>query len=698
MTVSLAAIHNIGPGRSAPLGATIQPGGVNFSFFSQNATYAELLLFRQPNDPAPARILRFDPVLNRTFYYWHMFVPGIGHGQAYALRVFGPMEPEAGHRFDGSKVLVDPYARAVYTGLWQRSNASKPGDNVATSMRSLVVDPSHYDWEDDAPPHRPGDRAIIYEMHVGGFTRDPSSGLPETTRGTYRGVIEKIPYLQALGITHVELMPVAQFDLQDAPDGVTNYWGYSPVCFMAPHSEYATGRDPLRAVDEFRDMVKALHRAGIGVLLDVVFNHTAEAGNDGPTLGLRGLENVAYYIPGDTPDSYANFSGCGNSINANHSIVRRLVMDSLRYWVTEMHVDGFRFDLASALSRGEFGEPLASPPLLWEIESDPVLAGTPIIAEAWDAGGLYQVGSFIGDRFAEWNGRFRDEVRSFVKGDPGHALNLSMRLAGSPDLYPRADRNVRRTLNFITAHDGFTLNDLVSYSNKHNEANGEQSRDGHGDNRSWNCGAEGPTSNPAIERLRERQIRNFLTLLFCAQGTPMLLMGDEVRRTQRGNTNAYGQDNPISWFNWHDVERHAGVLRFVRELIRLHAELSLFHLTSYMHVGHHKGEPWAIFQGTDVGKFEFEPEARWLSWTLGHPTAGDQVHAMANAFWEPLEFELPALKRGQQWRQLIDTSLHSPHDIMRSEQAPPVTDQNMVLPPRTIVLLRAWPPKPRSPG
>ncbi len=682
------------PGKSAPLGATVVDGGVNFSFFSQTADAVELLLFDTPDAPAPSHTLRFDPERNRTFYYWHMFVPGIGHGQAYGVRVHGPYAPELGHRFDGEKVLLDPYARAVYTGLWQRADAARPGDNVATCMRSLVVDPTHYDWEDDSPPWRHHERTIVYEMHVAGFTRHPSSGLPEHLRGTYRGLIEKIPYLKQLGITHVELLPTMQFDEQDAPHGLRNYWGYSPVGFMAPHNEYATGGDPLAAVDEFRDMVKALHRAGIGVLLDVVYNHTAEAGADGPTFSLRGFENVGYYIPGGNPSIYANYSGCGNTINANHSIVRRMIMDSLRYWVTEMHVDGFRFDLASALSRGEFGEPLASPPILWEIESDPVLAGASIIAEAWDAAGLYQVGSFIGDRFGEWNGRFRDDVRSFVKGDPGQTLNLSLRMAGSPDLYTRRDRNVRRTINFITAHDGFTLNDLVSYNRKHNEANGEQSRDGHHDNRSWNCGVEGPTTDKNVERLRRQQVRNLLTLLFFAQGTPMLLMGDEVRRTQRGNNNAYGQNNEVGWFDWRDVERHGDLLRFTRELIRLHGQLPPLHVTRFLNLGYHARDPWIIFHGTDIFATEWEDEARWLSWTLGHPAAGEMLHVVANAFWEPLEFELPAVLRAQQWRRLIDTSLLSPHDILSSEEAPEVAAGSLVVPAHSITVLRAWPPLP----
>jgi glycogen operon protein len=366
-------------------------------------------------------------------------------------------------------------------------------------------------------------------------------------------------------------------------------------------------------------------------------------------------------------------------------------MDTLRYWVTEMHVDGFRFDLASALARGEYGEPLISPPILWEIESDPVLAGTPIFAEAWDAAGLYQVGSFIGDRFGEWNSHFRDDVRSFVKGDPGQAVNLSMRVAGSPDIYPRPDRHVRRTLNFITAHDGFTLNDLVSYNEKHNLANGEENRDGHADTRSWNCGAEGPTDDPEVNRLRSRQVRNLLTLLFLSQGTPMMLMGDEVRRTQGGNNNAYSQDNPIGWFDWDDVERHADVLRFATEIIHLDKELEVLQLTRYPHLGPHESEPWILFQGREVGKPEWGDEVRWLAWTLADPKRHTLLHIMANAFWEPLEFELPALDPGRFWQRIIDTAAEPPLEIQRGSSAPEVLGSSLLVEARSISVLRAAP-------
>ena len=449
------------PGRSYPLGAVLLNGGVNFCVYSHNCTAIEILLFDHPDDPAPSRVIPLDPKINRTFYYWHIFVDGLTAGQLYAYRVSGPYDPEQGFRYDGEKVLIDPYTRAVvYGDNYRRSAALSPGDNCAYAMKSVVDDPRTYDWEGDRPLQRPYTKSVIYEMHVAGFTRNPNSGVAASKRGTYAGLIEKIPYLQELGVTAVELLPVQQFDEQDVPPPLKNYWGYNPIVFFAPHRGYSFDQSPLGPINEFKDMVKALHTAGIEVILDVVFNHTAEGDQNGPLLSFRGFENRAYYITTHPDQSYyANYSGTGNSVNANHSIVRRMIMDCLRYWVQVMHVDGFRFDLASVLSRDKFGRPLTDPPILWEIESDPVLSGTKIIAEAWDAGGLYQVGSFIGHRWAEWNGQYRDDVRQFVKGDPHTIVKLAERIAGSPDLYPQPDRKPDRSINFITAHDGFNLYD-----------------------------------------------------------------------------------------------------------------------------------------------------------------------------------------------------------------------------------------------
>jgi glycogen operon protein len=529
----------LGPGRSTPLGATVYADGVNFSLYCRSGTLVELLLFDRVDDVRPARVISLDPSTNRTYHYWHVFLPDVKPGQIYGYRVHGAFEPQRGLRFDPQKVLFDPYGRAVAVPpQYDRMAASKPGDNCATAMKSVVVDVHAYDWEGDAPLKGPAARTIIYELHVRGFTRHPSSGVEEQKRGTFAGLIEKIPYLHELGITAVELLPVFQFDPQDCPPGRVNYWGYAPVSFFAPHQAYSSGNDSVGALDEFRDMVKALHRAGIEVILDVVYNHTAEGNEDGPTACYRGLENAAYYLLEEDRSRYCNYTGTGNTLNANHPIVRRLIVDSLRYWVEVMHVDGFRFDLASILTRDEAGRPLQNPPILWDIESDPALAGTKLIAEAWDAAGLYQVGSFLGDTWKEWNGRFRDDARDFFRGETGSLARFADRLIGSPEIYGHEEREPEQSVNFVTCHDGFTLNDLVSYNGKHNEANGENNRDGADDNKSWNCGVEGPTDDPAVERLRNRQVKNFLTVTLLSLGVPMLLMGDEVRRTQGGNNNA----------------------------------------------------------------------------------------------------------------------------------------------------------------
>lgn len=673
------------PGKSYPLGSTVCEGGVNFCVFSRNATAVELLLFDHPDDTAPSRVISMDPKVNRTFYYWHILVKGLGAGQLYGYRAYGPFAPSRGMRFDGSKVLVDPYARVVYYNQrYDRAAASRPGDNCAFAMKSVVFDPRGYDWEGDHPLQHPFSGTVIYEMHVGGFTRHPNSGLPEQLRGTYAGLIEKIPYLQELGITAVELLPVHQFDEQEAPKGLSNYWGYNPINFFSPHRGYSSRKDPLGPVNEFRDMVKALHRAGIEVILDVVFNHTAEGDHAGPTLSFRGLENRAYYIlDPNNPAYYANYSGCGNTINANHSIVRRMIMDCLHYWVQVMHVDGFRFDLASVMARDESGVPLRNPPILWEIESDPVLAGTKIIAEAWDAAGLYQVGSFIGHRWAEWNGQYRDDVRRFVKGDLGTAALLARRISGSRDLYPQADREPNRSINFITCHDGFTLNDLVSYNQKHNEANLQNNQDGMDANYSWNCGVEGPAEGP-VEELRMRQIKNFLVILFTSQGTPMLLMGDEVRRTQRGNNNVYCQDNPISWFDWDGVKRHADLLRFVQKLIQFYRSHSLFQEEKFWT---EPGGPEIEWHGVHLYQPDWSYESHSLAYELVNPDPPEHLYVALNAYWEPLEFELPPLEYDKQWYRVVDTSLPSPEDF--NESGVPLGGGTYTVQPRSALILEA---------
>jgi glycogen operon protein len=502
-------------------------------------------------------------------------------------------------------------------------------------------------------------------------------------------LIEKIPYLKDLGVTAVELLPVFQFDPQDAPQGRVNYWGYQPVSFFAPHHAYSSRKDPRGVLDEFRDMVKALHRAGIEVILDVVFNHTTEGGQGGSTLCYRGLANDFYYILERDKSRYADYTGCGNTLNANQPIVRRLIQDSLRYWVTQMHVDGFRFDLASILSRDEAGHPLPNPPVLWDIESDPLLAGTKLIAEAWDAAGLYQVGSFVGDTWQEWNGRFRDDVRRFLKGDNDSVSRVAARLLGSPDIYGHEEREAEQSINFITCHDGFTLNDLVSYNHKHNEANGENNRDGSDDNMSWNCGAEGPTGDAAIEALRNRQVKNFYAIALLAAGTPMLLMGDEVRRSQRGNNNAYCQDSDISWFDWSLLERHADIHRFVkalcafrqrRDVVAEEAKLSLNQLLQRARIEWH---------GVALNRPDWSAHSHTLAFTLRSVRMRFLLHGMLNAYWEPLNFELPAApaETRQAWRRCIDTALASPDDLCPWETAPTVAQATYVVQPRSLVLL-----------
>ena len=677
-------------GASAPLGATVYPGGVNFSVFSKNATLIELLLFDDENNAHPADVIPLHPNRHRTYHYWHAFVPAVKPGQVYGYRAHGPVEPEHGFRFDGEKVLLDPYGFAVAVPeAYNRKAASRSGDNSAVAMKSVVADPGRYDWEGDLPLKRPFAEAVIYELHVRGFTRHSNSGVSSAKRGTYAGLIEKIPYLKDLGITAVELLPVFQFDPPDAPAGRVNYWGYQPVSFFAPHQAYSSRKDPLGVLDEFRDMVKALHRAEIEVILDVVFNHTTEGGEDGPTLCYRGLANDFYYILDKDKSRYADFTGCGNTLNANQPIVRRLIQDSLRYWVTQMHVDGFRFDLASILSRDEAGRPLPNPPVLWDIESDPLLADTKLIAEAWDTAGLYQVGSFVGDTWQEWNGRFRDDVRRFLKGDNGSVSRVATRLLGSPDIYGHEEREAEQSINFVTCHDGFTLNDLVSYDHKHNEANGENNRDGSDDNLSWNCGAEGPTDDQAIEALRNRQVKNFLALELLAAGTPMLLMGDEVRRTQRGNNNAYCQDSEISWFDWSLLERHADVHRFVkaltgfrqrRDVVAEKDKLSLNQLLERAKIDWH---------GVALNCPDWSEHSHSLALTLRSVRGRFLLHSMFNAYWEPLTFELPPIpaESEQRWRRCVDTALTSPDDFWPWEKAPFVEQTNYVVQPRSVVIL-----------
>ncbi len=686
MTISAAALTS--PGSSSPLGATINGGSVNFSLYARRATAVELCLFEGVSDAVPSRRIALDPDRQRTGDYWHCRVEGLGAGQHYGWRVEGPWQPPLGLRFDPANLLLDPHglALAMPPGYGRAPGRSSAGD-WSTAMKSVVADPLAYDWEGDSPLRRPAHETVIYELHLRGFTAHPSAGLPPEQAGTYRGLISKIPYLQDLGITAVELLPVFAFDPLAAPDGRRNYWGYQPVSFFAPHPGYACSSDPLAVIDEFRDLVKALHRAGIEVILDVVFNHTAEGDAEGPSFCFRGLADGDYYLHNDD-GSYIDDTGCGNTFNANHPVVRRLIRQSLHHWVQHLHVDGFRFDLASVLDRDQNGKPTPLSPILWDIDTDPVLAGTKLIAEAWDAAGLYQVGSFIGDNWQEWNGRFRDDVRHFLKGDGGMVKAVTQRLTGSPDIYGHKQREAEASVNFITCHDGFTLADLVSYNDKHNEANGENNHDGSDDNASWNCGIEGPTKESGVLALRARQSRNLLTVLLLSIGTPMLAMGDEIGRSQQGNNNAYAQDNPLSWLDWSLMERNADLHRYVRELIayrqRRDVVINDHTLTLCDLVQRHQ----ISWHGIEPNKPDWSEASRSFAVTTTSIDHQFRWHAMVNAWWEPLTFQLPAADGGQQsWQRWIDTSLPSPNDIVPWTDAPAQAADTYTVGPRSIVVL-----------
>ena len=686
------ALRTSSAGSSSPLGATLLPGGANFSIYSRSASGVELLLFDREDDGQPSRVIPLDPVRNRTYHYWHTFVPNLQEGQIYAYRMHGPFQPGAGLRFDPSTILLDPYGREVLVPPGYDRNALAQGEtDVSNSMKSVVVGAEAFDWEGDAPLHLPSTRTIIYEMHVRGFTRHSSSGVSDHLRGTYAGVIEKIPYLKELGVTAVELLPIFQFDSQDCPPGLVNYWGYAPVSFFAPHRAYSSDQSCLGPVNEFRAMVKALHRAGIEVILDVVFNHTAEGSELGPTLCFRGVDNPTYYILENDPARYANYSGTGNTLNANHPVVRRMIVDSLCYWVNKMHVDGFRFDLASILARDSTGSLLANPPVLWDIESDPRLAGTKFIAEAWDAAGLYQVGTFIGDIWKEWNGRFRDDVRDFFRSESGSVRRIADRILGSPEIYGLEDREAEQSINFVTCHDGFTLNDLVSYNSKHNDANREDNRDGCNDNHSWNCGVEGPTDDQAVEQLRNRQVKNFLAVTLLSLGVPMILMGDEVRQTQLGNNNAYCQDNDLSWLDWSLIKKHSDVHRFLRLVIQRRMRRDVGPELRRQSLNELLKSAKKAWHGTQLNEPDWSDPSHSLALSVKIESERIFFHLILNSYWEPLTFELPPLGEGSNWRRWIDTSLESPNDITEWNHAPLHHDRVYHAGPRSVVVLVSTP-------
>jgi glycogen operon protein len=649
-----------------PYGAVIHEQGVQFVVFSRSATEMRLLLYDDVNDLEPSEVLNFEPETNRWGDIWSIFVPGVGPGQLYHFQANGPNDPSRGMRFQPHARLIDPYAKAL-AGTFQPSN-----DGIVRPPKCVVVD-DNFDWEGDRHLRRDLSESVIYEMHVRGFTKHDSSGVEHP--GTYLGVIEKIPYLQSLGVTAVELMPIHEFPIL-ATDGTRserpNYWGYDSMAFFAPHRGYAHDQTPGAQVVEFKQMVKALHEAGIEVILDVVYNHTCEGNERGPVLSFKGLENSVYYMLENDQRYYKNYSGCGNTVNGNHPIVREMIFHSLRHWVHNYHIDGFRFDLASILSRDRNGHLVPNPPLVEAIGEDPLLADTKIIAEAWDAAGAYQVGSFGDDRWAEWNGRYRDDIRSYWRGDSGTRGALATRLAGSADLYQPGGRPPCSSINFITSHDGFTLSDLSSYSQKHNLANGEDNRDGDNHNFSENFGVEGPTDQPLIDQLRLRQIKNMISTLMLSQGVPMLVAGDEFRRTQNGNNNAYCQDNEISWLDWKLVEDNAELIRFTRSLIEFRRNQPTVRRQTFLTGVPDSKDGWADVSwysalGTAV---DWHASEQSIICLLAAPKPEDDpegmgrdVLLMLNSSGQGSRFLIPTIAKSKKWRLFVDTSLPSPHDV-----------------------------------
>lgn len=681
------------PGVAHPFGAKPDKDGVNFSLFSQNATGVELLIFEKHDSPEPFQTIKLDPEHNKTFFAWHCYVKGLEAGAHYAYRVDGPWDPPRGHRFNRNKVLIDPYAKGNTNTLWNRVDACGREDNTKTSMRSVVIDLEDYDWEGDKPINRPMRETIIYEMHVGGFTKSPTSKTKNP--GTYAGVIEKIPYLQKLGVTAVELLPVFEFDedeiLRMGSDGkpLMNYWGYSTLGFFAPEGKYCMTPEAGTHVKEFRDMVKALHKAGIEVLLDVVFNHTNEGNHQGPTISFKGIENSIYYfLVHNDKQYYMDYSGCGNTVNCNHPVIEKFIVECLEFWVKEMHVDGFRFDEGSILSRGEDGAPLAHPPVIWRIELSETLADTKIIAEAWDAAGLYQIGSFPGYRWAEWNGRYRDDVRRFVVGQRGTVGAVASRIAGSSDLYQPTGRMPINSINFITCHDGFTLSDLVSYNGKHNEANGENNRDGADDNISWNCGFEGDKDDPGLNAFRNRQVKNFAAILLLSEGVPMILGGDEMRRTQKGNNNAYCQDNEISWFDWSLLKKNEEVFRFFRLMIEFRKRHHILQRRDFFGGTMNKrGLPDIAWHGCKLNAPGWnDPGCRVLAFTMGGREADEDLHVILNMDDIALDFELPDIKDAG-WYKVVDTAQASPDDICEKGKGKRVEANAINVSGRSVVAL-----------
>jgi isoamylase len=695
-------VGEVRAGNPLPIGGAHQYGdGVNFVLFSRHATRVRLELYQNADDSSPTKIIDLDPARHRTGDVWHVWLRGIPAGQLYGYRMEGPYQPEQGHRFNPHKLLLDPFARALASVEDWDFSAARGYDSSSTlsDLSFSTVDDAgttpkciftndHFDWEMDAPPKHSASDTVIYETHVRGFTIHPSSGAAHP--GTFIGLTEKIPYLQDLGVTAIELMPVVEFNENESNrlnpitrEKLRNYWGYNPVAFFAPKQSYGVVGPHRRQTLEFREMVKAFHRAGIEVILDIVLNHTAEGDELGPTISLRGIENSIFYMLQENGRRYyKDFTGAGNTLNANHPIVREFVMLVLRYWVMHMHVDGFRFDLASVLGRDEHGNILRNAPLLESIAEDPILRDIKIIAEAWDAGGAYQVGSFSTQRWTEWNGRFRDDVRRFWIGDAGMMGLFASRICGSSDLYQGSGKGPGSSLNFVTSHDGFTLNDLVSYKQKHNNENGEFSRDGTDANYSDNCGVEGPSQDPGVESIRNRLIKNFLLTLFISRGVPMLLGGDEFRRTQRGNNNAYCQDNEVSWFDWSLLEKHKEIQRFSRGMIAFRRAHPLLRRDVFY---------------TDADVKWFAPNGATPDWTDQRQKAfaclilgrtEPDLFLMFNADTRSVDFAIPALPGNRIWRLAVDTARSAPDDLYEAGKEPSMQGQiSLRVEPRSSAIL-----------
>ena len=667
---------------------------MNFSVAAPAAHRIELLLFANGSATTPSRVVELDSLHNRSGEYWHVEVEGLGEGSCYGYRVFGPRVP-GGHGFQPAKVLLDPAARAI-TGwdVYDRDLATGPGPNTHACLKAVVTERDRFDLQAHPRPRNSWQRSVIYELHLGGFTRREDSGVPSEQRGSYQGLVQKLPYLKDLGITAIELLPVFAFDPADAPPGRDNVWGYSPLSWFSPHHGYACGDDPLQLRHQMRELVAACHDANIEVLLDVVYNHTSESSRCGPTLSWRGFADRTYYQQTSNGE-YLDVSGCGNSIAANQPVTTQLILESMRCWALELGVDGFRFDLGIALSRGDQLKPLDRPPLFLAIDADPELSDLKLVSEPWDCGGLYRLEDFPSRRIGTWNGHFRDGVRRFWKGDEHSSWTLAERFKGSPDLYSNKPVALGRSVNLITAHDGFSLADLVAYNRKHNLANGEDNRDGENHNNSWNHGVEGPTSDPAIKALRKRQQRNLLSSLLLARGVPMLLMGDEVGRSQGGNNNSWCQDSPLSWMVWDDDHCDLDLKQFLQRLLKLRATLpQLFNpLVPPREIRRKTVEPpsgiWRQWHGVKLGQPDWAAWSRTAAMSLHRSSDGALLWMGFNAYSDDLVFELP--EPASSWRRVIDTALPPGEDLPRELHGdlPSSEGATLKLTSRSLVLLLA---------